>query len=516
LKQIHYNPAQLAFFTVLAQITVLIFGRATGKTEGCTSLWLLNNLLSLARSTGGLIVPDYENADKILAGIYKGWEKFGYIEGVHYIIGKVPPKSWKRAYNAPRSTRGYKNYISFYNGSGFYVLSAKSKHNGANLDWLACEEARLIPEPFFREINLTVRGNEDVFGYSSLHGSRLFVTDMPRKPTEQWVFGFEQNVEQDFVSTIREVQRLIMHNEQLYTSVVANSPEALQLENEVAELKAALNELRKGTVYYGYASTLDNIEGIGFRALLAMKQTLSDFDFDVSVLNKKPSLAQNAFYPLFSTKHIQNLVIDADKPLDIALDYNRAIRSLVVGQETNSAKKYHIVAELYNLGKQPFENIIADFAKQFATHRNKAVYFYYDATAKQGKNVLNQDTDYQMKVIKELKKHRWNVISKPIGKPTSQQDRYEFFIDLYGETQISYPKIAINKECKWLIESIKLTESANKVNSKGKTIIIKIKSGETNPNIEQRSQPHLADAKEMILVGKFYRPMKRKRELVII
>lgn len=75
---------------------------------------------------------------------------------------------------------------------------------------------------------------------------------------------------------------------------------------------------------------------------------------------------------------------------------------------------------------------------------------------------------------------------------------------------------AKQKECKWLIESIKLTESANKVNSKGKTIIIKIKSGETNPNIEQRSQPHLADAKEMILVGKFYRPLKRKRELIII
>ena len=51
-RQIHRHPKQLVAFLVNAYITVIAFGRGTGKTHGVTATWLYDRASKLPRSTG--------------------------------------------------------------------------------------------------------------------------------------------------------------------------------------------------------------------------------------------------------------------------------------------------------------------------------------------------------------------------------------------------------------------------------------------------------------------------------
>ncbi len=274
MHKIHYNKPQLSVFATLARITIAIFGRGTGKTEGITALWVLYNMLAMPRSVGGIIVPKYDGVEKIWAGIRKGFEKFGYIENEHYVINVQPPETWEKGFNAP--SKNFKNYVSFYNGAGFYILSANSNHNGSNLDWLVVEECKLIPEDFFRETYLAVRGNEDLFGTFSHHGSLLCVTDRPRDTDEQWIYQFEKEYHKpknkltiDVINAIHlQINELVAKGNE----VLANTD---AIAKQIATYKMQQNELRKYAVNLVEASTLENIEVLGINKILEYRKTLT-------------------------------------------------------------------------------------------------------------------------------------------------------------------------------------------------------------------------------------------------
>ena len=498
-KKIHFNPVQLAFFSLLAQLSVVIAGRATGKTEGITATWLYYNIIAMPRSCGGLIVPKYEGAEKILAGIYKGWEKLGWIEGIHYVIGKRPPAHWKqRAFNAPRAD--FKNYISFYNGSGLYILSAKSQHNGANLDYLCCEEARLVPEAFYREIDLTVRGNEDVFGNLSCHGSRLWVTDQPRRPSERWVFNMQSKVsDPELIKGIRMANACLQQLMLEHRKEGISKTKLLEIERYIAKFKTQLNQLRMGTVYYHFASTLDNIGALGIRTIMNFTRTIKPRDFKISVLNKEVNQIEGGFYPALNPQvHGYYFDNDADtnRAIDIACDYNHSISCLVAGQSFGD--EYRVINALNTKPPQSLRGVVKAFCQFYKGHKKKVVNYYYDHTALQGKNAVS-DIAFFEQVITAFQQEGWIIVPHYIGAATTYDTRYYLFLDLLTEQNPLLPKFRYNlRNCEDLQISMQRAEAST---SNNKTI--KVKKDEKDKSLDQAHTTHNSEALDTLITGIF-------------
>jgi hypothetical protein len=495
--RVHFNVPQLRFFTIMPQISLLIFGRGTGKTEGCTSMWLLNNLLKMPRCSGGLVIPNYTNLEKIMKGIWAGWRKLGFEEGKHFVIGTQPPKSWAIGYNAPR--KNFMNYVSFYNGAGFYILSAKSKHNGADLDFLAVEEARYLKAEDFAELAPIVRANKQVFGHLSCHHSFLFVTDRPKKPAEEWIYRMVQQVDHEAIELIWQVQAKIALLKIWVRQNPYNLSEVQTTLNQIKYWEKHLNELRKGVTYYGEASTLDNIHAVGMQAIKNFKATLSEYEYRVSILNERFKSLDKQFYSTFNpNKHgyytLQD--IDINRGFDVSLDYNNRICCMVVGQPHGD--EYRIVDEAYVLSPQNLEHLAQTFHNKHKHHFNKAVNYYFDPTAKQGRSAVS-NTPYYEVFANRLSALGWYVTLKPTPYTTHEQ-RYDHFNLLFGEHDSSRLRIRYNRErCPNLELSLTNAEVVNRV-SRGKSIVGKDKSAELLAHVDQRHTTHLSEAMDNLLM----------------
>lgn len=426
-KKLHANYAQLRVLAILSRITICVMGRGTGKTDFITAPWIAGNVFAMPRSVGGLIIPNYSNYQKIFSEIKKGLEKIGLRENLHFVINRQPPKAWgAKGYNAPSTD--FKNYISFYNGSGFYILSSNTGHNGANLDWLAVEEAKLIPDVFFRETYLAVRGaNIDLFGDLSNFGSLLVVTDRPRQGEYDWFYSYEKEyLNEDNLLLIELIKAIGLKIKKLEKQVTTNVvlTDAYLL-NKIANLKAELNFFRRKAINYVEASSLENIHVLGTEKIVEWAKTLSSYDMAVSVMNLKPNQAEHRFYDFFDTKkhayYAENDILP-NIPLHIAFDYNSAICCLEVVQVVNNVCK---VVRSFD-SADGLESLCNQFISYFKPLiNNKLVYYYYDHTAKQGRGANNRIAYHE--TVEHFLRTHFYLVPKYIGYASLHDDRRSLY-----------------------------------------------------------------------------------------
>ncbi len=531
LQKIHANQPQLVFYVLLCKIALCIFGRGTGKTEGITGFSLLNYLLAMPRSVGGLLIPSYATEGKITSGIYKTFEKFGYVEGEHYVIGKKPPIKWKdKGFNAPRKAKDFEHYVSFYNGSGFYILSAETAHNGSNLDWFVVEEARLIKEDRFKEIYLAVRGNEDKFGYCPWHGALLLVTDRPQSPSQEWVYHFEQPYKQpDNLQRLQDllhIYKALMLLEYVPKEVVTEDEKGerkkeilwvkkehltRQEEKQVIFLKTLQSELRKKTFYVGYASTLDNIHVLGIDKILDFEASLSQYNFGVSVLNLAAKQAEHAFYRAFN-QSIHGYTDDYDvlphEPLHIACDINNAICTIIVAQVLQG--RIRIVNTHYVNPPLLASALPQWLGSTYAQHPNRLVHYYYDHTMYQGKNG-NSNENYVELITTGLTNNQFAVEKIYIGAATTHEDRYKLFTELLSEPEGSPIQLRYNRNrCQDFEIAVANAKVVVRKNTKGGTSYEKDKTLEKDLNYPQQHATHYTEAMDMLIVGVLYHYFERQ------
>lgn len=87
------NAAQMEAMQSTAKETWLLCGVGSGKTtfNGCA----LYRALSRPRTVHGLFAPTRKVLQKATwPQIQSAWHKMGLVSGVHYMIGRQPPKSW--------------------------------------------------------------------------------------------------------------------------------------------------------------------------------------------------------------------------------------------------------------------------------------------------------------------------------------------------------------------------------------------------------------------------------------
>ena len=143
-KQIYFNAPQRLTQLIGAHTTVIVAGRRTGKTDSIASPFVLRNMQRMPGSTGGIVVPTYKHGlTNTIPGLLAAWKRWGFINGIHYVIGRKPPKSFGRPIIEPAE---YEHVITFYNGSCAIIISQDrpGSSNSLTLSWLLIDEAKFI------------------------------------------------------------------------------------------------------------------------------------------------------------------------------------------------------------------------------------------------------------------------------------------------------------------------------------------------------------------------------------
>ncbi|MGV3588596.1 MAG: hypothetical protein ACO1OF_16440 [Adhaeribacter sp.] len=520
-RKMHMNPPQLFFELIMAQINIVLWGRATGKTEGPMARFTLTNLYKMPRSNGFLLGTTYEQLmTRTLPPLFAAWEKFGYRKNEHYWVGKAPPAKYKipKAFRTPET---YDHYIQFNNGSGIYLVSQDRPGtiNGVRTQWGAGDEAKLLnKEKLDNEVMLTMAGQAEHFGHLSNYLSLLFCSDMPTTSKGNWLFDYQEQMDPDIIEAILQVQVKLMElQDQLAKAKPGN---VFKIEREIAKFQEYLNELRKGTVYVSLASTLDNIHALGIEAIKQFKRILSDITFKISVLNKRIYAVENGFYGLLDEdvfgyhsvnySFIEGLGLeigelpqkdcrwDADiipgLALDISCDYNSDINSVVVGQP--AGRLYRFLHSLHVKKKEGFKlrDAVRKFDEYYKYHPTKMVNYYYDHTAIASN--ASTDLSFADEWTQELENLGWIVNRIYIGQASTHHSRYLLWELIFSQDN-RLATFRFNKTncADWLISC-----QQAKVKTSGK-IWQKDKGSEKDPNVPQEHATHLSEAGDCLIWG---------------
>ncbi len=521
-KELYLNKPQTLVHLIGANVTICIWGRGTGKSEGVIAPWLVERVFKMPRSKGIIIGPHYQHIlSNTLPQVLEMWERMGYFRDIHFIIGRKPPKSWNwsEPYAGPLSS---KHVIYWFNGSCQVLVSQDRTVNsaGPSVDYIVGDEAKHLNFEKLQETFQTNRGNRQYFSHLSEHHSLLFCTDMPTSPKSKWIFTYEELQEQLDIDLILGLQHDIILLRKLNAEETRVSY-IKEYNRQIKKLEDIVNEIRMDTVYFSEFSTLENIEIVGESFIREQRRNLPDIKFRASILNERVRKEEGMFFPMleedihyyfaynytaidqigFDFNKIKKQTYEQDgdvlknQPLDIALDYNAKINSLVVGQE--SPNKYNAINFLFVISPLMLKDVVSKFINYYKNHGCKEVNYYYDSTAV-GSNAMLGDYSFSDQVVDLLVDAGWQVNEVYIGNMASYDLRYEMFNNgLRGVEGMPMPCFNQNN-CESLITSME-----NTMTRQGKTGFEIDKRSERDENVLPNHATHPQEAWGVLYWGKY-------------
>lgn len=458
-RKIYFNRPQRLTQLIGANTTVIVAGRRTGKTDSIAAPFVLRNMQRMPGSTGGIVVPTFKHGlTNTLPGLLAAWKRWGFINGIHYVVGRRPPKSFAKPITEPHD---YEHVISFYNGSIAIIISQDrpGSSNSLTLSWLLVDEAKFIDYDKLKDETLPANGGiKSHFGHHSFNHSIMILSDMPQTKRGSWFLHYREKMDTDLIAaieaTVYEIWRIKSRIKSLRNS---QSEIPSYLRNHLRRLDRALNQMRSVAVYYKEYSSIENLQLLGENYIKQMKRDLTPLTFQTSILCQRIGIAKDGFYSSMRERHKYNAsdfesldlafkslcddkVMEADNlithnlitckadadvnplaPICIGLDYNANINWIVAGQP--SGKRLNIVKSFYVKFERKLPELVADFCAYYASHQNKTVVFYYDSTALGGNYAVN-DQDFRWVIIHEFERHGWRVEDVYLGNPMRHDEKY--------------------------------------------------------------------------------------------
>ncbi len=525
VKEIYHNRPQLLAQLIDAQVMVCRWGRATGKTS-LGAWWTADRLNRMPRSGNAIVGTTYTHLlTKLAPAIIRGWESLGYKADHHFWYNKFPPKEF-RIPTAYQPMLSPKYTIFWWNGSYTQFLSSeRGLSNALSADSMYFDEARFLAYEKVREISMTVRGNFHHFGHLSCHGSMLFTTDAPRSAKSQWINDMAKDHDQKMVDAILAAS-IRLNQLKLDWMNARHASAKREIGRKVAYYEDWLNEARRGMTYFSKASTLDNVYAIGLQAIRNFKKILSPHDYKISVLNMDADAPPNSFYPLLNEEvhgfhseasgYIESLEdageknclwkdpahYDRESELDIAMDYNNAINSMVVGQ--GDQREFRLLNSFFVLGenRQYLPDVVGKFMKFYAPHKRKVVNYYYDQTAVGGD--ASGRISFKDEVVQILQKEGWIVREHRIWLASKHEDRFEFWLKLLGDSDERLPRFRFDiDDCEQWRKSaegagVKQSEKGFKKDKSTETR----KDRDGNYYVRPENSTHISEACDTLMDGK--------------
>ena len=106
---------------------------------------------------------------------------------------------------------------------------------------------------------------------------------------------------------------------------------------------------------------------------------------------------------------------------DLYWYYNANTNWIVAGQP--DGRRLNVIKSFYVKFERKIPEVVADFYTYYASHRNKTVVYYYDATAL-GSNYAVNEQDFRWVVVHEFERHGCTVEAVYIGNPMRHDEKY--------------------------------------------------------------------------------------------
>ena len=305
MNKVYFNKPQRLTQLIGANISVIVAGRRTGKTDSIAAPFVLRNMQRMPGSTGGIVVPTFKHGlTNTLPGLFAAWKRWGFIRGVHYVIGRKPPKTFAKPIIEPAE---YEHVISFYNGSCAVIISQDrpGSSNSLTLSWLLIDEAKFIDYNRLKEETLPANGGiKSHFGKHSCNHSILILSDMPQTQKGSWFLHYKDKMD---VEVIRGIEGLIYDIWKLKERMKALKKSGKEVPKamvyQLRHKDKQLNQLRSVATYYKEYSSIENLQLLGENYIRQMKRDLTPLTFQTSILCQRIGIAKDGFYSSMREKH---------------------------------------------------------------------------------------------------------------------------------------------------------------------------------------------------------------------
>ena len=461
-KKIYFNKPQRLTQLIGANTSVIVAGRRTGKTDSIAAPFVLRNMQRMPGSTGGIVVPTFKHGlTNTIPGLLAAWKRWGFIEGIHYVVGRKPPKSFRQPIIDPKD---YEHVISFYNGSVAVIISQDrpGSSNSLTLSWLLVDEAKFIDYAKLKDETLPANGGiKSHFGKHSFNHSIMILSDMPQTQKGSWFLHYRDKMDPELIRTIEAtVYEIWRIKERIRTLNAKGATVPAYLKGYLRRLDRDLNKMRSVAVYYREYSSIENLQLLGENYIKQMKRDLTPLTFQTSILCQRIGIAKDGFYSSMREGHKYDANdnqyldtlgydydfstldaradkdVDPDAPICIGMDYNANINWIVAGQPRD--RRLNIIKSFYVKFDRKIPALVEDFCRYYAEHRNKTVVYYYDATAL-GSNYAVNDQDFHYNVVKEFERHGWRVESVYLGNPMHHDEKYLLINNAFAGKQRLMP-----------------------------------------------------------------------------
>ena len=449
----YFNKPQRLTQLIGANTTVIVAGRRTGKTDSIAAPFVLRNMQRMPGSSGGVVVPTFKHGlTNTLPGLFAAWKRWGFVNGLHYVVGRKPPKIFKRPIIEPSD---WEHVITFYNGSCAIIISQDrpGSSNSLTLSWLLIEEAKFIDYLKLKEETLPANGGiKSHFGTHSFNHSIMILSDMPQTQKGSWFLHYREKMDKELIATIEgTVYEIWKTKERIRAMNKKGEAVPPYLKGYLRRLDASLNKMRSVAVYYKEYSSIENLQLLGENYIKQMKRDLTPLTFQTSILCQRIGIARDGFYSSMRESHkydasnfaeldsafaeafaskkaaqwqescTADADLDLDAPIAIGMDYNANINWIVAGQP--KGRRLNVIKSFYVKFERKIPALVEDFCRYYAAHRNKTVVYYYDATAL-GSNYAVNEQDFRWVVIHEFEKQGWRVEAVYIGNPMRHDEKY--------------------------------------------------------------------------------------------
>lgn len=445
----YFNRPQLLAQWIAARTTVVVAGRRTGKTDSIAAPYVYKMMQRMPGSTGGIVVPTFKHGlTNTIPGLLAAWQRWGLKKGVHYVVGRRPPKSFAPPITEPHD---WEQIISFYNGSIAVILSQDrpGAANSLTLSWILVDEAKFVdPEKLHQETLPANGGIKTHFSRHSFNHSMLILSDMPQSKKGSWFLEYEKDMKPQVIDAIGAGIYEIWRLKQKILEMRKKGVEPPgYLRTHLRRLDQNVNRLRYVATYYREYSSVENVELLGEQYLRDMKRDLTPLTFQTSIMCRKIGIARDGFYSSMREENKYNasdfeyldsfnfeyvpeaMDCRADRdlapyaPICIGMDYNANINWIVAGQPDEHSGRLNVLKSFYVKFERKIPALVADFCRYYAHHRNKTVVFYHDSTAL-GSNYAVNRMDFKNTIIREFKLHGWRIIPIYLGVPMHHDEKY--------------------------------------------------------------------------------------------
>jgi hypothetical protein len=536
LKPLNFNKPQLRFVVTAPASSNSVWGRATGKSTKIA--WLIHRIVTeMPRSVWGLVGSTYtQMLTRTLPSTIDGLRQLGYHKDVHYFIGRKPPPNWgwPEPFQTPLS---YKHFIIFYTGAGFHLITqdgAGGSSRGMNIDgWLADEALLLDREKLTTDVMASNRGNVGRWPKAKMHHGKFLFSSMPWGDQGKWLLSDGEYYQQDGYDFTALREQLVQLQLAFVDSRSKKTREQLYLEirHLSTQLRFYPNARDRGEgklfipkgLLYSEANVFDNLTNVGIGFLEQQRRELSDFTFNIEILNKRPLTVEAGFYPKLDLKrharqcpaneYVDSLGYDIDRlrerdsrldgdcrarlPIRGAVDWGSRISTLTLAQVHADVSEYAVMRGFYVTHPKFIDDLALLFTSYYAYHEYKVFDFIQD-NEWGNQRAPGSAMTYNEQFIARLREANWRVRVFDQGRVPDYAERYRLAYEVLGENDPRQLKVRFNLEgCKDVLTAMGNTPI--RLGSKGQTE--KDKSSEKKKTVPGQEATHFTDTIDLHLLS---------------